>query len=166
MGEEIYQKALEYAKKKHEGQFRIGGAPFIVHPIAVAEILRQDGKQVEYRVAAVFHDLLEDTDASEQEIVEIGGEDVLKAVKLVTKEKDIAGIKTNSMAYAVKGADRLHNLQSAFCANEKFRKKYIRETLDWYMKFRPEIPEVVEELIESLNDCEEKQQFREEVKVF
>ena len=37
MGEEIYQKALEYAKKKHEGQFRIGGAPFIVHPIAVAE---------------------------------------------------------------------------------------------------------------------------------
>ena len=161
MGEEIYQKALEYAKKKHEGQFRIGGAPFIVHPIEVAEILRQDGKQVEYRVAAVFHDLLEDTDASEQEIVEIGGEDVLKAVKLVTKE-----IKTNSMAYAVKGADRLHNLQSAFCANEKFRKKYIRETLDWYMKFRPEIPEVVAELIESLNDCEEKQQFREEVKVF
>ena len=148
MGEEIYQKALEYAKKKHEGQFRIGGAPFIVHPIAVAEILRQDGKQVEYRVAAVFHDLLEDTDASEQEIVYI------------------AGIKTNSMAYAVKGADRLHNLQSAFCANEKFRKKYIRETLDWYMKFRPEIPEVVAELIESLNDCEEKQQFREEVKVF
>ena len=53
------------------------------------------------------------------------GEDVLKAVKLVTKEKEycmetyIAGIKTNSMAYAVKGADRLHNLQSAFCANEK-----------------------------------------------
>ena len=81
-------------------------------------------------------------------------------------ETYIAGIKTNSMAYAVKGADRLHNLQSAFCANEKFRKKYIRETLDWYMKFRPEIPEVVAELIESLNDCEEKQQFREEVKVF
>ena len=159
MGEEIYQKALEYAKKKHEGQFRIGGAPFIVHPIAVAEILRQDGKQVEYRVAAVFHDLLEDTDASEQEIVEIGGEEYCM-------ETYIAGIKTNSMAYAVKGADRLHNLQSAFCANEKFRKKYIRETLDWYMKFRPEIPEVVAELIESLNDCEEKQQFREEVKVF
>ena len=195
MGEEIYQKALEYAKKKHEGQFRIGGAPFIVHPIAVAEILRQDGKQVEYRVAAVFHDLgkisidkailnkpgkltkeeyeiVKTHSMAGQEIVEIGGEDVLKAVKLVTKEKEycmetyIAGIKTNSMAYAVKGADRLHNLQSAFCANEKFRKKYIRETLDWYMKFRPEIPEVVAELIESLNDCEEKQQFREEVKVF
>ena len=137
MGEEIYQKALEYAKKKHEGQFRIGGAPFIV-----------------------------------QEIVEIGGEDVLKAVKLVTKEKEycmetyIAGIKTNSMAYAVKGADRLHNLQSAFCANEKFRKKYIRETLDWYMKFRPEIPEVVAELIESLSDDEEKEKFRAEIEHF
>ena len=147
MGEEIYQKALEYAKKKHEGQFRIGGAPFIVHPIAVAEILRQDGKQVEYRVAAVFHDLLEDTDASEQEIVEIGGEDVLKAVKLVTKEKEYC-------------------MQSAFCANEKFRKKYIRETLDWYMKFRPEIPEVVAELIESLSDDEEKEKFRAEIEHF
>ena len=110
--------------------------------------------------------------ASEQEIVEIGGEDVLKAVKLVTKEKEycmetyIAGIKTNSMAYAVKGADRLHNLQSAFCANEKFRKKYIRETLDWYMKFRPEIPEVVAELIESLSDDEEKEKFRAEIEHF
>ncbi len=172
MGEEIYQKALEYAKKKHEGQFRIGGAPFIVHPIAVAEILQKDGKQVEYRVAAVFHDLLEDTDASEQEIVEIGGEDVLKAVKLVTKEKEycmetyIAGIKTNPMAYAVKGADRLHNLQSAFCASEKFRKKYIRETLDWYMEFRPEIPEVVAELIESLDDNDEKEKFRAEIEDF
>jgi (p)ppGpp synthase/HD superfamily hydrolase len=158
--------------EEEAGQFRIGGAPFIVHPIAVAEILRQDGKQVEYRVAAVLHDLLEDTDASEQEIVEIGGEDVLKAVKLVTKEKEycmetyIAGIKTNSMAYAVKGADRLHNLQSAFCANEKFRKKYIRETLDWYMKFRPEIPEVVAELIESLSDDEEKEKFRAEIEHF
>lgn len=77
-----------------------------------------------------------------------------------------AGIKTNSMAYAVKGADRLHNLQSAFCANEKFRKKYIRETLDWYMKFRPEIPEVVAELIESLSDDEEKEKFRAEIEHF
>lgn len=81
-------------------------------------------------------------------------------------EKYIAGIKTNSMAYAVKGADRLHNLQSAFCANEKFRKKYIRETLDWYMKFRPEIPEVVAELIESLSDDEEKEKFRAEIEHF
>ena len=134
MGEEIYQKALEYAKKKHEGQFRIGGAPFIVHPIAVAEILRQDGKQVEYRVAAVFHDLLEDTDASEQEIAEIGGEDVLKAVKLVTKEKEycmekyIAEIKTNSMAYAVKGQIvfiicRAHSVQMrSFARNTSARR--------------------------------------------
>ena len=39
MGEEIYQKALEYAKRSMKDSFRIGGAPFIVHPIAVAEIL-------------------------------------------------------------------------------------------------------------------------------
>ena len=172
MVEDMYREALEYAKKKHEGQFRIGGAPFITHPIAVAEILQKDGYQTEYQIAGIFHDLLEDTDALEQDILEIGGEDVLSAVKLVTKEKGycmenyIAGIKTNSMAYAVKGADRLHNLQSAICANEKFRKKYIRETLDWYMKFRPEIPEVVAELIESLSDDEEKEKFRVEIEHF
>lgn len=116
--------------------------------------------------------MLEDTDALEQDILEIGGEDVLNAVKLVTKEKGycmenyIAGIKSNPIAYAVKGADRLHNLQSAFCASEKFRKKYIRETLDWYMKFRPEIPEVVAELIESLSEEEEKEKFRVEIEAF
>ena len=172
MVEDMYREALEYAEKKHEGQFRIGGAPFITHPIAVAEILQKDGYQTEYQIAGIFHDLLEDTDALEQDILEIGGEDVLNAVKLVTKEKGycmenyIAGIKSNPIAYAVKGADRLHNLQSAFCASEKFRKKYIRETLDWYMKFRPEIPEVVAELIESLSEEEEKEKFRVEIEAF
>ena len=87
MVEDMYREALEYAKKKHEGQFRIGGAPFITHPIAVAEILQKDGYQTEYQIAGIFHDLLEDTDALEQDILEIGGEDVLNAVKLVTKEK-------------------------------------------------------------------------------
>ena len=78
---------------------RIGGAPFITHPIAVAEILQKDGYQTEYQIAGIFHDLLEDTDALEQDILEIGGEDVLNAVKLVTKEKGycmenyIAGIR-------------------------------------------------------------------------
>jgi (p)ppGpp synthase/HD superfamily hydrolase len=66
MVEDMYREALEYAKKKHEGQFRIGGAPFITHPIAVAEILQKDGYQTEYQIAGIFHDLLEDTDALEQ----------------------------------------------------------------------------------------------------
>lgn len=90
----------------------------------------------------------------------------------MTKEKEycmetyIAGIKTNSMAYAVKGADRLHNLRAHSVQMRSFARNTSARQLDWYMKFRPEIPEVVAELIESLNDCEEKQQFREEVKVF
>ena len=165
MKRDVYQEALEYATKKHEGQFRIGGDPYISHPIAVAQILKDDGYQPEYLLAALFHDLLEDTDAREGEILEIGGEHVLKAVKLLTKEKGycmekyIAGVKSDPIAYAVKGADRLHNLQSAFCAGEKFQKKYIRETLDWYMEFRPEIREVVRHLIDGLPEGEEKQRF-------
>ena len=166
--EEVYQEALEYARKKHEGQFRIGGAPYIEHPIAVAQILKNDGYETDYQIAAVFHDLLEDTDALESEILRIGGTDVFRAVKLLTKKKGyqmdqyVSGIKSDPIAYAVKGADRLHNLQSAYCASEKFRKKYIRETLDWYMEFRSEIPVEVRKLTEGLSDVEEKEYFLSE----
>lgn len=168
MREEAYQEALKYARKKHEGQFRIGGAPYIEHPIAVAQILREDGYDTDYLIAAIFHDLLEDTDALESEILRIGGADVFRAVKLLTKEKGyqmeqyVSGIKSDPIAYAVKGADRLHNLQSAYCANEKFRRKYIRETLEWYMTFRPEIPAEVRKLTDGLPDDEEKEYFLSE----
>ena len=63
----------------------------------------------------------------------------------------VAGIRSNPMAMAVKAADRLHNLQSAFVTTQSFRRRYILETLDWYMDFSPEIPKAVEALIRSLD---------------
>ena len=80
----------------------------------------------------------------------------MEAVKLLTKKKGydmseyIAGIKNNKMAFAVKGADRLHNLQSAFCADEKFKRKYIRESLEWYTAFDERIPEAIRQLAATL----------------
>ena len=133
----LYEKAYEFAKEKHGTQKRIGGAPYITHPVAVA-------------------DLLEDTNATEDEIRSIAGEEVLQAVKLLTKEKGydmqtyVTRIRQNPIAYAVKGADRLHNLRTASCTSRHFRQKYITETETWYLSFRPDIPQEVEKLKQTL----------------
>ena len=54
--------ALTLAAEKHNGQFRIGGQPYITHPVAVAQLVRDRGYGADYQIAALFHDLLEDTD--------------------------------------------------------------------------------------------------------
>lgn len=151
---ELYQKALEFATEKHSGQFRKGGDPYIVHPIAVGEYVKDKG--IDYRLAGLFHDLLEDTDATEEEILSYSNEKVLEAVKLLTKtegyvmEKYIGAIKQNDIAFAVKNADRLHNLRSAFCTSEEFKRKYVLETVDWFLDFSPEIRVAVKELAHSM----------------
>ena len=156
--EKRYRSALEFAAKKHKGQFRIGGLPYITHPVAVAEIVKESGYDTEYQIAALFHDLLEDTDAKEDEILSIGGEEVLEAVKLLTKKKGyvmgeyVSDIRKNKMAFVIKGADRLHNLRSAVVSSEDFKRKYVLETLDWYMDFSPEIPTAVRALAESMEN--------------
>ena len=150
------QRALEFAKEKHRGQKRIGGDDYITHPIAVCEIIKSQGFDKNYQITALFHDLLEDTDTTEEEIVKYGNQEILEAVKLLTKKKGydmaeyVGAIKQNSIAFAVKAADRLHNLQCAIITDEEFKRKYILETVDWYMDFSPEIRKAVKRLAESL----------------
>ena len=148
--------ALEFAKQKHDGQKRIGGDDYITHPMAVCEIVKSKGLDESYQIAALFHDLLEDTDATEEEILKYGSPEILEAVKLLTKEKGydmakyIGAIKQNPIAFEVKAADRLHNLQCAIVTNEEFKRKYILETVDWYLDFSPEIRKAVKRLAKSL----------------
>lgn len=148
--------ALEFATDKHKGQKRIGGDDYITHPIAVYEMVKKQGYGEDYQITALFHDLLEDTDATESEILGYGNQNVLTAVKLLTKGKGydmksyIENIKNNPIAFAVKTADRLHNLQCAVVADEKFRKRYVSETLEWYLDFSIDIKEAVKKLAESL----------------
>ena len=157
MLQQAYDAALAYATLKHAGQFRIGGAPYISHPVAVAEIVRQQGYGMDYQIAALFHDLLEDTDATEERILTLGGADVLRAVRLLTKRRGyvmkdyVAGIRQDPIAFVVKGADRLHNLRCALCTDAEFKRRYILETLDWYLDFSPEILPAVKQLAESLD---------------
>ena len=153
---ECYKLALDFAKSKHDGQKRIGGDDYISHPIAVCEIVKSQGYDKDYQITALFHDLLEDTDATEDEILKFGNQEILESVKLLTKKKGydmaeyISGIKQNPIAFTVKTADRLHNLESAITTNEEFKRKYILETVDWYLDFSPEIRKAVKRLAESL----------------
>ena len=150
------QLALMFAKAKHKGQKRIGGDDYITHPIAVSEIVKNQGFDENYQITALFHDLLEDTDATEEEILKYGNLKILEAVNLLTKKKGydmaeyINAIKQNPIAFAVKAADRLHNLQCAIITDEEFKRKYILETVDWYLDFSPEIRKAVKRLAESL----------------
>lgn len=152
-----YQNALAFATEKHDGQFRKGGLAYITHPIAVCEIVKEKGFDEDYQLVALFHDLLEDTDATHEEILSLSNEEVLKSVILLTKQdgyvmKDyISSIIENPMAYVVKGADRLHNLRCAIVTNEEFKRKYILESLDWYLEFMPEILIAVKDLAQSMN---------------
>lgn len=151
-----YHAALRFAERKHDGQFRIGGDPYITHPKAVAEIVRQWGYGEEYQITALFHDLLEDTDAAEEEIRAIGGTEVLEAVKLLTKQKGYnmqdytAAIKAHPIARIVKAADRLHNLRCALVTDDNFKRKYVLESIDWYLDLSPEIPQAVKTLVNSM----------------
>ena len=150
--------ALSFATEKHRGQTRRGGIPYITHPIAVAEMLEKKGFDERYVLAGIFHDLLEDTDATEAEILDIGGPEVLRAVKLLTKEpgyimsRYIDGIKSDPIAREVKAIDRIHNLSCAAVCSEEFKLRYIKESIEWYLDFSPDVAVVTKALIETLAD--------------
>lgn len=153
---ENIQRAIAFATEKHKGQKRRGGSEYITHPIAVYEDVKGQGYGEDYQIAALFHDLLEDTDATEGEILSLSNQSVLTAVKLLTKQAGydmkayVEGIKNNHIAFVVKGADRLHNLKSAIVTNVEFKRKYILETIDWYLDFSKEIKGAVKALAESM----------------
>ncbi|WES35957.1 HD domain-containing protein [Ruminiclostridium papyrosolvens DSM 2782] len=132
-------RALEYATNKHKGQKRIGGDEYISHPVAVSNILKDLGYSSDVQIAGLFHDLLEDTDAAKEEILELSNAEVLEVVTLLTKEEGydmnqyMIRIRANEIALVVKLADRLHNLICAVYADEKFKKKYIVETQKYYI---------------------------------
>ena len=133
------EKAVEFMKQKHSGQKRKQGTPYHTHPLAVAKLLKDKGFSLEYQIAGLFHDLLEDTDASFDEIRSLSNEEVFEAVRLVTKtdgyvmSEYVGNIKQNEMARMVKLADRIHNLSESPNASKTFQAKYIKETQDWYV---------------------------------
>lgn len=134
------KKCIEFTKEKHKGQKRKQGTPYYTHPIAVCNMLKEKGFEEDYQVAGLFHDLLEDTDCTEQEILELSNERVLEAVKLVTKSKDyvmseyIKNIAKNNIARMVKLADRIHNVSELKETSQSFQIRYMKETEEWFVE--------------------------------
>lgn len=82
------QKALEHAKRAHEGQERDGGTPYIIHPIRVATLLIEAGERdVNLIIGGLLHDVVEDCDDTVEDIANMYGEQVGLLVKDATRER-------------------------------------------------------------------------------
>ena len=166
------KRALEFAAAKHKGMTRMGGQEYITHPIAVAEYLYDHGYRGKYVFTALCHDLLEDTDATEQDIFNLGGRFTRDAVKLLTKNKGtgtnladyLAMIKSNEVAYVVKVADRISNLRDALEADRKFREKYLLETKQYYLDFA-EASSFAEDLYSAYEALREFHEYEEDKRI-
>ena len=141
--------ALEWAKSLHQDQKRASGEPYFIHPLGVASILvdlKMDGDTI---IAALLHDVLEDTATTPQHIEERFGKDVYSLVEGVTKIADIqAKNKTiqeaeniRKMLFAmvqdirvilIKLADKLHNMRTLEYLPPERRKTNAQDCLDIY----------------------------------
>ncbi len=158
--------AIEFIKEKHKGQKRIQGTPYYMHPLEVSKILKNKGFPLEYQIAGLFHDLLEDTNTTYEEILNLTNKEIAEAVRLVTKEPGyiiqdyMDRIKQNEMARMVKLADRIHNLSETHLASNEFQKKYIKETEEWFISlakdtiFEDDLNKILENLKEEI--CNER----------
>ena len=80
----IIDQAVEYAQEKHKNQKRKDGSPYIIHPLAVAEIIAEIGLDLDAILGALLHDCIEDTDASHDDIARRFGSTCAELVEGVT----------------------------------------------------------------------------------
>ena len=78
---ELIERAIQYAQDKHKDQKRKDGSPYIIHPLAVAEIVAEIGLDMDAILGALLHDCIEDTDASHEEIEKLFGQTVAELAK-------------------------------------------------------------------------------------
>lgn len=146
----LIQKAYIFAKTGHGNQKRHSGDPYFSHPLAVAEILTDLKVDDASIIAALLHDLVEDTEVTLDEVEKNFGEQVRHLVDGVTKLKKIESISTServaenfrkltiAMSHdirvlLIKLADRLHNMRTIFYMPSKEKKiKKARESLEIY----------------------------------
>ena len=147
--DECYQvlKAFELADKAHEGQFRASGEPYIMHPLAVADILAH--LQIDHitLMAALMHDVVEDTSYSKEDLEEMFGSEVAFLVDGVTKlnqfqyetkedrqmenyRKMILAMAKDVRVVVIKLGDRLHNMRTLKHMRSDKQKRIAKETLE------------------------------------
>ena len=146
---ELIDQAVEYANAKHCYQMRKDGSPYIIHPLAVAEIVAEMGLDHDAILGALLHDCIEDTDASHDDIAKLFGETVAELVEGVTKltranfssteQAQMENLRKMFMAMSkdirvvlIKIADRLHNMRTMQYQTPAKQVKKCRETMDIY----------------------------------
>lgn len=140
-------KAFELADKAHEGQLRASGEPYIMHPLAVAEILAH--LQIDHitLMAALMHDVVEDTSYSKEDLENMFGSEVAFLVDGVTKlnqfqyetkedrqmenyRKMILAMAKDVRVVVIKLGDRLHNMRTLKHMRSDKQKRIAKETLE------------------------------------
>jgi GTP pyrophosphokinase len=114
------EKACQFAEKLHYGQIRRSGEAFIEHPLAVAKILLDWGSPSNMVIAAILHDILEDSLTTVSEIEQQFNDEVLLYVFALTKDtlekddlqKNLLFLSENPNILVIKLADRLHNMRT------------------------------------------------------
>lgn len=144
---EQIMKAFTLADKAHEGQFRASGEPYIMHPLAVAEILAH--LQIDHitLIAALLHDVVEDTEYTKEDIENLFGSEVAFLVDGVTKlnqfqyetkedrqmenyRKMILAMAKDVRVVVIKLGDRLHNMRTLKHMRSDKQKRIAKETLE------------------------------------
>lgn len=146
---ELIERAFECARDAHEGQYRRSGEPYIIHPVAVANILADLHMDHQTLMAALLHDVIEDTEVTKEELAGQFGENVAELVDGVSKltqiefkskaEAQAQNFQKMTLAMAkdirvilVKLADRLHNMRTLGPLHHEKRRRIATETLDIY----------------------------------
>ncbi|MCY1151705.1 MAG: RelA/SpoT family protein [Sphaerochaetaceae bacterium] len=141
--------AVNFSKAKHEGQKRKSGEPYIIHPLAVADILVQLDMDGDTICAGLLHDTLEDTTAKYDELKDRFGLEVADLVDGVTKievlktdnksvqeaetiRKMFFAMSKDARVIIIKLADKLHNMRTVKFLKPERAKEFATETLDIY----------------------------------
>ncbi|MHB1293212.1 MAG: HD domain-containing protein, partial [Sulfuricella sp.] len=143
------EAAFQLSESAHAGQFRVSGEPYISHPLAVAEILAEWHLDGQALMAALLHDVMEDTAITKQEIGEKFGKAVAELVDGVSKldkiefqteihaqaenfRKMLLAMARDVRVILIKIADRLHNMRTLGAMAPEKRQRIARETLEIY----------------------------------
>ncbi len=145
----LVEKAYQFSKSAHEGQFRKSGEPYISHPVAVAKLLAKWHLDANALMAALLHDVVEDTPATKQEVGDLFGKPVAELVDGVSKldriefqteahaqaenfRKMLLAMARDVRVILIKLADRLHNMRTLDSMVSEKRKRIAKETLEIY----------------------------------
>ncbi len=142
-------EAYRFGASAHEGQKRVSGAPYISHPVAVATILAEQRMDAQTIIAAILHDVIEDTATEKAQLEEQFGEEVADLVDGVSKldqlqfhsrqqaqaesfRKMLLAMAEDIRVIMIKLADRTHNMRTLGSMPPVKRRRIARETLDIY----------------------------------